>query len=161
MAKFLSTLPARGATHHRRLYGHSHGFLSTLPARGATNDQSLKKQLAEGFLTPLPARGATECRKEGLDRQPYFYPRSPRGERLTYGKLMLKSQAISIHAPREGSDRLGWRCRCDCGNISIHAPREGSDMYSSGPWFLEWIISIHAPREGSDFYLSVMPHCST
>ena len=79
---------------------------------------------------------------------------------------------ISIHAPREGSDR----CRCGrrrwprshfyprsprgerpflvigCQRdavISIHAPREGSDSASGPPFFL-LEISIHAPREGSD-----------
>ena len=106
----------------------------------------------------------------------YFYPRSPRGERLLpywQGSILARflstlpargatvptaetcavPAAISIHAPREGSDALcsgqrldslkflstlpargatlGWRCRCDCGNISIHAPREGSDCVSS------------------------------
>ena len=54
-----------------------------------------------------------------------FYPRSPRGERP---KLIVSPpvQWISIHAPREGSDRLGHCCVCAC-LISIHAPREGSD----------------------------------
>ena len=36
---------------------------------------------------------------------------------------------ISIHAPREGSDRAcGYPLRCSI--ISIHAPREGSDAVS-------------------------------
>ena len=57
----------------------------------------------------------------------YFYPRSPRGERLAmlvFGAVPLE---ISIHAPREGSD---VRCISDYAvsvRISIHAPREGSD----------------------------------
>ena len=33
--------------------------------------------------------------------------------------------------------------------ISIHAPREGSDTIGM-PWLLQCRISIHAPREGSD-----------
>ena len=36
-------------------------------------------------------------------------------------------QWISIHAPREGSDRLAARDPDLSGAISIHAPREGSD----------------------------------
>ena len=33
--------------------------------------------------------------------------------------------------------------------ISIHAPREGSDRFRGG--LKKWVkISIHAPREGSD-----------
>ncbi len=55
---------------------------------------------------------------------------------------------ISIHAPREGSDRRLKELQ-EQADISIHAPREGSDAYKG------WIprqgrISIHAPREGSD-----------
>ena len=34
--------------------------------------------------------------------------------------------------------------------ISIHAPREGSDRYLKEQGMLLMDISIHAPREGSD-----------
>ena len=56
--------------------------------------------------------------------------------------------AISIHAPREGSDRIPPRSVLLV-DISIHAPREGSDLI---PVVFDDIgeISIHAPREGSD-----------
>ena len=58
-----------------------------------------------------------------------------------------RDKFISIHAPREGSDRLPP----DSGvhpRISIHAPREGSDLDA---WHYAdyYKISIHAPREGS------------
>ena len=100
-----------------------------------------------------------------------FNPRSPRGERLFLVPGISGSLAISIHAPREGSDAIA------CGEpilaqISIHAPREGSDRgvsilspislifqstlpargatygHTAGP--AGDPISIHAPREGSD-----------
>ena len=38
---------------------------------------------------------------------PNFYPRSPRGERPEAKDDMMAKLEISIHAPREGSDRLG------------------------------------------------------
>ena len=80
---------------------------------------------------------------------------------------------ISIHAPREGSDRSHWLTLNITRIISIHAPREGSDVgrYSPAavfwyfyprsprgerrshqmhPVFVVGVISIHAPREGSD-----------
>jgi len=41
----------------------------------------------------------------------------------------LLFQRISIHAPREGSDRLFKNSIVNY-NISIHAPREGSDGFS-------------------------------
>ena len=58
--------------------------------------------------------------------------------------------AISIHAPREGSD--GGMTDEDDQRflISIHAPREGSDITYSGEYMSAECISIHAPREGSD-----------
>ena len=101
--EFLSTLPARGATgsellsalggmisiHAPREGSDRRGplsgrekcrFLSTLPARGATNDYT-SSTCFHIFLSTLPARGATH-RRPGSGR----------------------TGAISIHAPREGSD---------------------------------------------------------
>ena len=84
--RFLSTLPARGATRRRSFGGSLWLFLSTLPARGATLPTSFSMFEALAFLSTLPARGATrsERRRTPLTR-------------------------ISIHAPREGSDtgRMG------------------------------------------------------
>ena len=78
---------------------------------------------------------------------------------------------ISIHAPREGSDRYDFT-KTNSYEISIHAPREGSDKDNkmdgyAGDLFqstlpvkgatifrtkfqIIHVISIHAPREGSD-----------
>ena len=83
--------------------------------------------------------------------------------------------AISIHAPREGSDPGGAGGEA-AGSafqstlpvrgattaqsklytimfISIHAPREGSDSQAAGHDVDHVDISIHAPREGSDPWL--------
>ena len=107
--------------------------------------------------------------------QPYpdFNPRSPRGERRIFLGRKWAPGRISIHAPREGSDKSGRNIctgrsrfqstlpargatRVHCAlwvwrrKISIHAPREGSDAVR---WALRPAagqISIHAPREGSD-----------
>ncbi len=93
----------------------------------------------------------------------YFNPRSPWGERrgglsncmgkplfqstlpvggATRRSLKLYGQtAISIHAPRGGSDAA----------VSQNAPRGGSDRRSAaGRPFAS--ISIHAPRGGSDSF---------
>ena len=59
------------------------------------------------------------------------------------------SRAISIHAPREGSDNHRCTQRFDR-RISIHAPREGSDLNNLDEFKTRYKISIHAPREGSD-----------
>ena len=57
--------------------------------------------------------------------------------------------SISIHAPREGSDR-GDKSPGPAVCISIHAPREGSDRRCRSAGRIPGDISIHAPREGSD-----------
>ena len=79
--RFLSTLPARGATRPpagKALNGMA--FLSTLPARGATygGRPMPGKRL---FLSTLPARGATPSDHRLFGGCHHFYPRSPRGER--------------------------------------------------------------------------------
>ena len=58
------------------------------------------------------------------------------------------AQAISIHAPRTGSDKVVGG-HAECFGISIHAPRTGSDKVKELPDDLQ-AISIHAPRTGSD-----------
>ena len=58
-------------------------------------------------------------------------------------------KAISIHAPREGSDFDQVIVRLHPFFISIHAPREGSD-HTAVTDAVSHCISIHAPREGSD-----------
>ena len=147
--KFLSTLPARGATGGEGgpCGGHKE-FLSTLPARGATWGEHPEMEDMYQFLSTLPARGAT-----------WFSP------------PYLCHLSISIHAPREGSD-LSSPPNVGIGPISIHAPREGSDKGRIRPGQLigdfyprsprgerlndqfstrfKGVISIHAPREGSD-----------
>ena len=59
------------------------------------------------FQSTLPARGATPARR-----------------------FRLHTPAISIHAPREGSDWFVSDVYCDSA-ISIHAPREGSDYHAA------------------------------
>ena len=58
--------------------------------------------------------------------------------------------AISIHAPRTGSDQEAREYAASV-TISIHAPRTGSDASNViTPAAGDYCISIHAPRTGSD-----------
>ena len=125
------------------------------------------------FQSTLPARGATRWCKQVLIVNLNFNPRSPRGERRLTASNDRHRAYISIHAPREGSDRLtcwiiirwwtnfnprsprGERLHQKHGrvrshSISIHAPREGSDAMLLLISRCRPSISIHAPREGSD-----------
>ena len=58
-------------------------------------------------------------------------------------------RAISIHAPRTGSDEIAFLQTCAL-VISIHAPRTGSDFHARKRALPYHHISIHAPRTGSD-----------
>ena len=101
--RFLSTLPARGATWVTFFATSSKPFLSTLPARGATfggftvfpsptnfyprsprgerRRSNRPMMRATSFLSTLPARGATFFHRVPSTSLCHFYPRSPRGER--------------------------------------------------------------------------------
>ena len=101
-------------------------FLSTLPARGATAADTLEKLNTRAFLSTLPARGAT------------------RGSRSH-----CSGQRISIHAPREGSDKRRSRIRARPLLFLSTLPARGATA-GAGALASASAISIHAPREGSD-----------
>ena len=101
-------------------------FQSTHPARGATNVIIEQEQGLLTFQSTHPARGATGA--------------------VTHRMGVAE---ISIHAPREGCDRLLWMLLLPT-QISIHAPREGCDGQPGLAFLGGHGISIHAPREGCD-----------
>ena len=147
--KFLSTLPARGATPFQLLFVVPLLISIHAPREGSdVRGQMIFGPLA-GHFYPRSPRG--ERRGEPVFSRPPadFYPRSPRGERPACARTPGRNRPISIHAPREGSDRVVQHYRPGGVVISIHAPREGSDGNRRRKRRLH-SISIHAPREGSD-----------
>ena len=155
-----------------RVYSGAGEDFNPRSPRGERRAAQMERGETPQFQSTLPARGAT-CRrgnscKIGRD----FNPRSPRGERPWELINTSVVPAISIHAPREGSDICRTDSRQDRHKISIHAPREGSDIAfscrASPAWHfnprsprgerrngqdlcgVRGCISIHAPREGSD-----------
>ena len=127
---FQSTLPVGGATKRAKVETVNFWqFQSTLPVGGATfwpwgimpvdtisihaprggSDDKAKEAMAERdklFQSTLPVGGATRpvLHRPGGQRL-YFNPRSPWGERPQDVAQRLPVIAISIHAPRGGSDR--------------------------------------------------------
>ncbi len=89
----------------RRRGARRRTFQSTPPVRGATTRARLLRQVTLFQSTP-PVRGAT-----------------------AFEVGFLSGFAVSIHAPREGSD-FGEILIPDQLQVSIHAPREGSDPSS-------------------------------
>ena len=78
-------------------------FQSTLPARGATRTSSYIC-ICGRFQSTLPARGATTAAYTASTALENFNPRSPHGERPIDALDTSAALAISIHAPRTGSD---------------------------------------------------------
>ncbi len=102
------------------------------------------------FQSPHPVRGATGSRSCWPPSQCHFNPRTPRGVRLAPHAGGGAAILISIHAPREGCDRMFTRY-LHGRRISIHAPREGCDQARSFQRRQKSRVSIHAPREGCDY----------
>ncbi len=79
----------------------------------------------------------------------YFNPRAPHGERR-FRALVHHTSVIQFQSTLPARGATCCRCpvlRTD--TISIHAPRTGSDNWL-GSNFFDVTISIHAPRTGSD-----------
>ena len=100
--KFQSTLPARGATWMVLWMLFTLQFQSTLPARGATTDLPLLFP-RRGFQSTLPARGATR-KAHGIAYRVTFQSTLPARGATLNGLQPKTFVAISIHAPRTGSD---------------------------------------------------------
>ena len=171
-ATFQSTLPARGATICAtvRLVARRE-FQSTLPARGATRPVLYSEKRGGLISIHAPRTGSDSMIRIFPSSVRHFNPRSPHGERPSkiccfsatwrfqstlpargatrHGRGDAGRAAISIHAPRTGSDCYRASC-CAILDISIHAPRTGSDLTNFVVKRVSVHISIHAPRTGSD-----------
>ena len=130
-----------------RLSALPRSFLSTPSARRATS-ASLPCRSPARFLSTPSARRATRASSTATSTCSYFYPRPPRGGRLSpscvyalHWKFLSTPSArratkaiddytmqliISIHALREEGDRRRPHQR-PAGGISIHALREEGD----------------------------------
>ena len=132
--RFLSTLPARGATCTGPELRGELKFLSTLPARGATCGRPVALPPPFLFLSTLPARGATQ---RAL---------------LTFTYIL-----ISIHAPREGSDPVTVLLFF-VHDISIHAPREGSDVQNLNHFLHSVVFLSTLPARGATSYFITLTY---
>ena len=168
---FQSTLPARGATHkpsksiclqndfnprsphgERRFYPSAHHLWWSIsihaPRTGSDLDCQAFVEYCLQFQSTLPARGATSTGTPNPDFPRDFNPRSPHGERQIHCIHIVPQPAISIHAPRTGSDHQVRRFRQhQVFQSTLPARGATPNLYIYLP---PSIISIHAPRTGSD-----------
>ena len=82
-----------------------------------------------------------------------FNPRSPWGERLLLPRTLVLRFLFQSTLPVGGAT---WHSTVLLRSfaISIHAPRGGSDLKRRNYYGRHYHISIHAPRGGSDFPVS-------
>ena len=146
---FLSTLPARGAT----LCSESCLLLTDIsihaPREGSDPPFSSPTTITLHFYPRSPRGERRYMRKISIVNRNNFYPRSPRGERQPNGDAVSSTLRFLSTLPARGATAQGLTLET-WPKISIHAPREGSDrrLVLCVPHPFE--ISIHAPREGSD-----------
>ena len=169
--------------------------------RGERLEIQIVPAFVEIFQSTLPARGATLAAMGKQSQNLHFNPRSPRGERLRVANPFHSCGTFQSTLPARGATALTDNAAIITA-ISIHAPREGSDaiehclstriyiFQSTLPargatvrFFIILIvqhvfqstlpargatfrfpkivravqISIHAPREGSDVPRRVSP----
>ena len=167
---FQSTLPVRGATRYP-VVPRIHIQISIHAPRTGSDGNIQRIRRGTGISIHAPRTGSDPKTFPTETAEKDFNPRSPYGERRQIVGVvrpnyqfqstlpvrgataaatgLFPSFAISIHAPRTGSDprsapSFRWWV------ISIHAPRTGSDPGPTLPGQSGLLISIHAPRTGSD-----------
>ena len=96
-----------------------------------------------------------QCKLKLSKCTPYFYPRSPCGERRDVIAVMTDAQSISIHALLAESDTDAIN-GCNPDYISIHALLAESDP-SSTRKLTNLMISIHALLAESDQFPTPKP----
>ena len=149
--RFLSTLPARGATAVDPDEAEAEAlFLSTLPARGATAEGVMPMLRSAVISIHAPREGSDAWIRPGRPPVSNFYPRSPRGERPIWARAAPWSVLFLSTRPARGATAtifLGWRNPST--NFYPRSPR-GERLQGAVAHLAVGGISIHAPREGSD-----------
>ena len=124
--QFQFTHPGRGATYKENISGESsYSFNSRTPG-GVRRLMEVELRLHSEFQFTHPGRGATD----GRYRLPPLV-------------------GVSIHAPREGCDRSGYRQDQATKPFQFTHPGRGATI-SIGGLVHCTDVSIHAPREGCD-----------
>ena len=102
--RFQSTLPARGATPNLRWWKSAYKISIHAPRTGSDERKNAIWDELCNFnpRSPHGERRACSARKQAIGY--HFNPRSPHGERRDGANACIPRLAISIHAPRTGSD---------------------------------------------------------
>ena len=166
--RFLSTLPARGATLvvlvaavdadisiHAPREGSDDKLVGAVPCvvyfypRSPRGERPLTAAhtgcRSEQFLSTLPARGATQTRPGSCSAAQFLSTLPARGATKEASR-QKRGQEISIHTPREGSDCIAGQCgRCGRGFLST-LPARGATRPASGNSLWTRYFYPHSPR---------------
>ena len=148
--QFLSTPSVRRATAETDQWDYMPAlFLSTPSARRATKLFCKDGEVSAISIHALREEG-DRAKMELSRNQNNFYPRPPRGGRLTGGTTMAGIFKISIHALREEGDCLRRGICLPRPEISIHALREeGDPRTQSGPSARPTFLSTPSARRAT------------
>ena len=104
-------------------------FLSTPSARRATSAKFRLSPSLKNFY-PRPPRGGRLTPQPKMTVKADFYPRPPRGGRRREVRIFQRWYQISIHALREEGDKIA-KVDGTAIKISIHALREEGDVWAA------------------------------
>ena len=104
---------------------------------------------SRGYFNPRSPHGERPSRQQSTPAASNFNPRSPHGERRHPTHRRPEYRPFQSTLPARGATRAASQSQQPPA-ISIHAPRTGSDNAEANQKFRAISISIHAPRTGSD-----------
>ena len=102
-------------------------------------------------FNPRSPQGERQRTGQDSDRQPSFQSTLPAGGATVNLFYLKQANAISIHAPRRGSDGLDVQRQYADTPFQSTLPAGGATE-TALLILLALSISIHAPRRGSDLY---------
>ena len=147
--RFLSTLPARGATTWNMIQYRQEVISIHAPREGSDMSRNL---VTKSFTISIhaPREGSDKAGAFGIPYFAQFLSTLPaRGATSLPFPTSCRLKEISIHAPREGSDDVLWAEIAKWMDFYPRSPR-GERRFLCTNLLILRPISIHAPREGSD-----------
>ena len=109
-------------------------FLSTPPSRVATYDMLEKPVESKQFLSTPPSRVATVVNLWQLLHTHCFYPRHPRGWRLSRNSAQRVYIKFLSTPPSRVATVMCYMLNCDEVPVSIHATLAGGDLVFQPFW---------------------------
>ena len=107
--RFQFTHPGRGATEGQCLHSHHACSFNSRTPGGVRRPSARHQWDAASFQFTHPGRGATQARASYHSPAPRFNSRTPGGVRHNDARIEDVVVEVSIHAPREGCDKV---CIC-------------------------------------------------